>query len=132
MILVADDDRVFSRLLCEQLKRHGFQAVAVFDAIQAVMFAMRQPFEAILLDISMPGGTGMEVLKRVKASMKTNLTPVIVITSKDGDEIRTTTESLGADRFLRKPLEFDELARVLHEILDPKPPVTSASAAARV
>ena len=132
MILVADDDRVFSRLLCEQLKRHGFQAVAVFDALQAVTFAMRQPFEAILLDINMPCGTGMEVLKRLKASLKTNFTPVIVITSNDGDEIRSTTESLGADRFLRKPLEFDELARVLHEVLDPRPPATSASAAVRI
>ena len=122
MILVADDDRVYNRLLCEQLKRHGFQVMAVFDALQAVMFAMKQPFEAILLDISMPGGTGVEVLKRVKASLKTNLTPVIVITCREGDEIRATTESLGVDRFFRKPVEFEELARALDEILSHSAP----------
>jgi len=131
MILVADDDRVFSRLICERLNRHGFKAMAVFDATQAVVLAMRQPFEAILLDISMPGGTGVEVLKRLKASLKTNLTPVIVITGKEGDEVRSTSESLGADRFLRKPVEFEELARVLHEILDNRPPAASTPVRAR-
>lgn len=131
MILVADDDRVFSRLICERLSRHGFQAMAVFDATQAVVLAMRQPFEAILLDISMPGGTGVEVLKRLKASLKTNLTPVIVITANEGDEVQAIIQSLGAERYLRKPLEFEELASVLHEVLDKRSPAASTPARKR-
>ncbi|MGZ4831684.1 MAG: response regulator [Terriglobales bacterium] len=49
------------------------------DAMQAIMAALRTPPDAILLDVSMPGGTGLQVLRQLKNSVKTNMVPIIVI-----------------------------------------------------
>ena len=58
-ILVADDDRVVSTLVCALVRKKGWQAIAAFDANQAFMVAMQNPPpDAIILDIGMPGGTG--------------------------------------------------------------------------
>ena len=66
MILVADDDRVFNHLICRGLRQAGYTVLSAFDAFQASTMILRGDFEAVILDIQMPAGTGLEVLKRLK------------------------------------------------------------------
>ncbi|MGH7505209.1 MAG: response regulator [Longimicrobiales bacterium] len=112
-MLVADDDMVFVELIRSRFKAQGIEVSAAFDAAQALMFAMRQQPDAILLDIRMPGGNGLDTLKKLKVSAKTAMIPVIVVTSLENPQAEQDARSLGAAGFLRKPVSFDDVQRTL-------------------
>lgn len=114
-VLVADDDMVFVELIRARFRSKGVEVSAAFDAAQALMFAMRQQPDVILLDIRMPGGNGLDTLKKLKMSAKTAMIPVIVITSLEDPQAEATARSLGAAGFLRKPASFEDVQRALEE-----------------
>ena len=116
-ILIVDDDRVVSHLLTGRLRAKGYEVVNAFDAMQAMMAAMRSQPDAIVLDINMPGGTGIEALKRLKASSKTALIPVIVVSGTTDPQTPATVKTLGAAEFLPKPVDVDQLLRTLSRLL---------------
>jgi len=78
-LLIADDDRALSLLLSTRLRAKGWTVDVAHDAMQALMFAMRSSPDAIMLDIAMPGGTGIDALKKLKMSAKTTQIPVVVL-----------------------------------------------------
>ncbi len=113
-VLIADDDRVLTRLVTAGLKSRGWEVEVAHDAMQALMFAMKSPHpDVIALDIGMPGGTGFEVLKKLQQSSRTGQIPVVVVSGSisEGDEARVA--ELGAAAYLRKPVD----AQTLHETL---------------
>jgi DNA-binding response OmpR family regulator len=116
-ILVADDDPVLTRVLSTRLKKSGYQVVVVYDAMQAIKTALRILPAAILLDVNMPGGTGTQVLRQLKNSLKTNQIPIIVITASADPGTAKTVVDLGADRLMTKPPDFDRLECTLRELL---------------
>ncbi len=79
----------------------GWTVTVAFDAMQAMMFAMRVQPDVILLDINMPGETGVEALKKLKVSNKTAMIPLVILSGsiESGDEIMV--RALGAEGFLR-------------------------------
>ena len=120
-ILVADDDRVLSQLVCAVVRQAGHTPIAAFDAMQALMFAIRPPMPAlIILDINMPGGTGLEALKKLKLSARTAPIPVVVLTGSEEADMPDQVKALGATEFVAKPIDPDALTaviqRVLHEV----------------
>ena len=116
-ILVADDDRVLSQLLCEVVRKAGHVPIAAFDAMQALMFAMRTPAPGlIILDINMPGGTGLEALRKLKLSARTSPVPVIVLSGTDDAAMPEQVRALGADEFLPKPIDPDVLLGVIQRV----------------
>ena len=119
-ILIADDDRVLTQVLSVRLKQAGYGVVVVYDAVQAIRKALRDPPAAILLDVSMPGGTGLLVLRRLKNSITTKRIPIIVISGSTDSETRATVKSLGADEFLAKPPDFERLEAILKAWLCPE------------
>ena len=116
-VLIADDDRVYSHLLMRQLKAHGVDSTVAYDAMQAFMVSARIVPDAILLDVNMPGGTGLEVLKRLKQSSKTCMIPVIVISAGTDPNLPFTVKGLGADAFLQKPIPFESLFSKLSQLI---------------
>jgi DNA-binding response OmpR family regulator len=116
-ILVADDDRVLAQLLSSRLSKAKYSVIVSYDAMHAFMAAMKLAPAAVILDINMPGGTGLEVLKRLKSSSKTNLIPVIVLSgSADPADIQNVID-MGADEFLGKPPDFERLEGALTRLL---------------
>ena len=66
-VLVADDDKMLSQMLCSVLRQAGHKPTPAFDSVQALMNAMRQPVpDLVLLDIAMPGGSGLDMLSKLK------------------------------------------------------------------
>jgi CheY-like chemotaxis protein len=121
MILIADDDRAQCAMLSNWFKGRGHQVTIAHDAVQAWMAALRRPPDAIILDIHMPCGTGYAVLRQLKTSTKTNHVPVIVISGSISPEDEKTVPELGADVFLRKPVDFSTLGPSLDRVLSPSP-----------
>jgi CheY-like chemotaxis protein len=112
-ILIADDSRFHLALLTSSLESKGFEVLAAQDGLQASMLALRTQPNAIILDLSMPGGSGLEVLRRLKRSAKTKSIPVIVVTADSEPSTREYATLLGAVEFLNKPVDLDQLARRL-------------------
>jgi DNA-binding response OmpR family regulator len=121
-ILIADDDRVLNHLLTSRLKVKGCEVVNAFDAMQALMSAMRSTPDVILLDIHMPGGTGIEALKKLKANSKTAMIPVIVLSgSMDPNAAAALVCDLGAADFIPKPADPEAVFTAITKALDLTP-----------
>lgn len=121
LILVADDDRALSALLATFLEKQGFEVRVTFDALQTWMVALRTRPAAILLDIKMPGGTGLDVLKKLKGSTKTITIPVVAISAVNDPNLPTQAKSLGAEEFMAKPLDLPQVYEVLCRLLGRTP-----------
>jgi len=120
-ILIADDSPVQRQLLASFLSPKGFEAVFAVDALQAWMAALRSAPQLILLDINMPGGTGIEVLKRLRMSSKTQHIPVIVVSGEENPATESMAQSLGAVGFLHKPVGQEQLCAAVDRALHPVP-----------
>ncbi len=116
-ILVADDDKIQTLMLSRVLKAKGYKVATAYDAIQAWTAAIRTIPDAIILDIQMPGGTGIAVLKQLKTSTKTNQIPVIVLSGSIDPNASGSVLELGADRFLQKPVDPNALFSCLSDLL---------------
>ena len=119
-VLIADDDRVLSHLLSTRLKAKGCDILNAYDAMQAMMAAVRGKPDVILLDIHMPGGTGIEALKKLKANSYTTTIPVIVLSgSMDPVTAAALVRELGAEEFIPKPTDPDKVFDAVHRALNP-------------
>lgn len=70
----------------------------------------------VLLDLKLPRIDGLEVLRRLRADARTRLLPVVILTSSDEDEDRLQSYSLGANSYVRKPVDFDEFVRAAGQL----------------
>ena len=116
-ILVAEDDPVMVATLSGALKSRGYGVVIARDAMQAVMFAVQQQPNAILLDVNMPAGTGLGALKRLQASARTSSIPILVVSGSTDLTLPATVRADGAKGFFKKPVDLDALCARLEELL---------------
>lgn len=119
-VLIADDSRFQLQLLASFLG-NGFEVSFASDALQAWMGALRAKPDVILLDINMPGGTGLEVLKRLRMSTKTQHIPVVVVSGNESAETEAAARHLGAADFLHKPVEKEHLRTIVCRLLAARP-----------
>ena len=112
-ILVVDDTPANVKLLVDVLAAKGYAVASAVDGVQALAMIASQPFDLVLLDIMMPGLSGYEVCRRLRADPATALLPVVLCTSLDPNQERINGIEAGADDFLAKPINRPELfARV--------------------
>ena len=118
-ILIADDEPHSRRMLQTVLEIAGFEVDLRRDGSDALE-AVRgdEHYDLILLDIMMPGATGLEMLEKIRAMDGRKSTSVVVLTAKGQDEDRQAAFSLGADDFLTKPFSPRKLLARIHEIID--------------
>ncbi len=117
-ILVVDDDRVLSHLISSLLRGKGHKVVAAFDAVQAMQLAMKAPgYDAVILDVNMPGGSGEDTLRKLKMSTRTSQIPVIVLSGSIDEAGRKRVVQHGAAAALAKPLVPDDLFAALEGVL---------------
>lgn len=108
-ILIVDDESAARAALDTLLRREGFQVRDASDGPAALEACAAFRPDLILLDILMPGMNGFEVCRRIKATPETRLTPVVLITGLSATEDRINGINAGADDFLSKPIDFNEL-----------------------
>lgn len=106
-ILVSEDEKDLNRLICNTLIRAGYSVDFCYNGEDALDYIANADYDCILLDIMMPKLDGHEVLKRLRQQNKNF--PVIFLTAKDTIQDRITGLDLGADDYLVKPFDFDEL-----------------------
>lgn len=116
-VLLADDDKVQTLMLSSMLRAKGYKVDAAFDATQTFTTAIRTNPDVIVLDIQMPAGTGLLALERLKSSSKTSHIPVIVLSGSVDPNAEASVRQLGADVYLSKPVDVDELLGTLARVL---------------
>ena len=109
-VLVADDDDNIRLLVGEVVRSVGYDVIFASDGIQAQRMSAEVAFDIAILDISMPGHTGLEVCATLKSSNQTELVPVILLTARDSLDDKVNGLDAGADEYLTKPFQAKELA----------------------
>ena len=106
-ILVVDDDAEIAGAIAITLEREGYRCLKAADGLEAVDLALTKPVDLILLDVMMPKLDGLSALLRIRE--KRNL-PVIVLSAKSEDSDKILGLSMGADDYVTKPFNPQELA----------------------
>ena len=118
-ILVADDEPYIRRILTTLLEAASFDVDLVADGPTAMEHLEGdRDYCLILLDILMPGATGLEVLDRLRSLAHRRAVPVVILTAKGQDADRDQAVNLGADDFVTKPFSPKKLLARIDQILD--------------
>ncbi|MCU4413984.1 response regulator transcription factor [Acinetobacter sp. WU_MDCI_Axc73] len=113
-ILIIEDDFMIAESTLTLLKYHQFDVEWVNNGIDGLSQLSKQSFDLVLLDLGLPMMDGMQVLKQIR--QKTTV-PVLIISARDQLENRVDGLNQGADDYLIKPYEFDELLARIHALL---------------
>lgn len=117
LILVVDDDEIVARTIERSLRAGGFRVAVVYSGVEALRSARRQPPDLMVLDIIMPGLDGFEVCRQVRADPILKDLPILFLTAKAKEEDRIVGLRAGADDYLTKPFNLDELYLRVRAIL---------------
>lgn len=113
-VLVVEDEPLLATTLAMGLRAEGFLVVQSCDGVDGLWLASEHNFDVVVLDIMLPGLSGYEVLRRLRA--KDVWTPVLMLTAKDGEYDQTDAFDLGADDYLTKPFSFPILVARLRAL----------------
>jgi DNA-binding response OmpR family regulator len=113
-VLVIDDDHVLVDLLRDFLVTEGFIVEAAYDYDSGLASALNADHQLVVLDVMLPGGSGLELLKTVRVSSKV---PIILLSAVGETADRIIGLQIGADDYLVKPVAPRELAARIHAIL---------------
>ena len=130
-ILVADDSPTISSMLSFMLESQGYEVLVAEDGIEAIAIAYQQRPDLILLDIEMPRMNGYQTCRLLKDDEQTKRVPIIMLTSKDQRSDRFWGLTTGADEYLTKDFEPEELFALIDRCLKdraPAPPLPELTA----
>ena len=113
-ILLIDDDRKLCRLVRDYLTPMGYAVEPVHDGAEGAKLALAEPWDAIILDVMLPGLDGLEVLRRLR---QTSAVPVLMLTARSDEADRIVGLELGADDYLPKTFSPRELLARLRAVL---------------
>lgn len=114
-ILLVEDDLDLVQALGRALAVRGYAVMSCGDGLEALALCRRQRFDAIVLDLSLPGVDGLEVLARLRG--RDDMTPVLVLTARAAVSQRVMGLNAGADDYLPKPFDLDELDARLRALI---------------
>lgn len=103
-MLVVEDEERLAAALARGLRAEGFDVEVVDNGIDGYWRASERPYGAVVLDILLPGLNGYEVCRKLRADGV--VTPILMLTAKDGEYDEADALDLGADDFLRKPFSY--------------------------
>ena len=113
-VLLVEDEKGISSAICQVLKKENFTVDPVYTGTDGLDYALDENYDAIILDVMLPGMDGFQILKRIRE--KGIKTPVCMLTARSGLEDRVRGLESGADYYLPKPFQMAELTACLRAI----------------
>jgi DNA-binding response OmpR family regulator len=114
-ILVVDDEQDLCEILLYNLRAAGYEAEAAYSGEMAL--TMVRGYDLLILDVMMPGMSGFELAKRLKADAQTSPIPIIFLTAKDTEDDTLEGFGLGADDYVTKPFSVREVVARVKAVL---------------
>lgn len=105
-ILIIEDDTDINNLIAKALKKAGYTCTQAFSGTEGLFYAKNETFSLAILDLMLPGMSGEEVLKNLR---QFSAMPVIILSAKDSLDSKIELLTAGAEDYMTKPFELDEL-----------------------
>lgn len=115
-ILIAEDDTEINKLICKILEKGGYRAVSAFSGTEAELRFGMETYDMVILDLMMPGMDGESLLQKIRTDRKSDI-PVLILSAKSALEDKVTLLKSGADDYMTKPFEPDELLARVYALL---------------
>jgi DNA-binding response OmpR family regulator len=125
-VLIVEDEEKILRLLELELEIEGYQVGKAMDGKEALEAYQSRKWDLILLDVMLPGISGIELLRKIRT--KNNFTPVILLTAKGSVEDKVSGLDLGANDYITKPFQIEELLARIRAVLRMRPAAPSMEA----
>ncbi len=116
-VLVADDDPAIQELVRLTLESQGYQVLTAGSGVEVIRQALTHQPDLIILDILMPEMDGYEVLRLLKTTEETSRIPIVILTAYASDVGALVSWMEGADGYLAKPFNPDELVMLVERVL---------------
>ena len=116
-ILIADDDHRIVKALSVRLKARGYEIISAYDGVGAIKTAVEKSPDLIILDVSMPAGSGIHVAETLRGNSQACNIPIIFMTAKTNPEYFTKAMENSAIAFLTKPFEDNALVAMVDTAL---------------
>ena len=119
-ILCIDDDRIVLSFCSDALERHGFRTLVAKDGPAGIDTAKRERPDLILLDVMMPGMTGLETCRLLRAEAALRDTPILLLTASDDPDLGVKGRQAGATASMRKPFGTANIISAVEQALGRK------------
>ncbi len=116
-ILVAEDDRDIASLIAHYIQKSGWQAHIATSGDDALAHARKQPVDVAILDVMLPGISGLEVCRLLRADKNTATLPIIMVTARAEETDRIMGLEIGADDYISKPFSPNELVARIRALM---------------
>jgi len=114
-LLLAEDDTMLGDALSEALSQAGYKVSWFKDGESSELAAIYQPFDVAVLDINLPKRSGLDILKSLRTHKR--MLPVLILTARDTPPYRVEGLDLGADDYMVKPFDLEELLARLRSVI---------------
>lgn len=114
-VLVVDDNRDTTDLLCQSLEEHGYTAIPAYNGVEAIQKARNDVLDCVLLDIMMPEYSGLKVCYELKRQDATKHLPIVILSAKKDPKDISYAKQMGADDYLTKPVKLRKLLESLEK-----------------
>ncbi len=116
-ILIIEDEPAIAEVLVYNLEREGFKVQSVENGAEGLKMAKQQRPDLVLLDLMLPGKSGLEVCRELRANSGTTTVPIIVLTAKAEEADQVVGFAMGADDYVTKPFSVKILLQRVHALL---------------
>ena len=116
-LMLVEDNESNRKMILRRLRRQGYEVSGYADAESALAALEDETPDVLLMDISLPGMDGLEATRKLRGSPELNELPVVALTAHVREQDEERALEAGCDRFAEKPVEIDELTRIIEELL---------------
>ena len=117
-ILIVDDSTTMRQMVRFTLSSAGHRVLEAENGDKAIALAKSNQFDLVIADINMPGMNGLELVRALRALPEYKFTPVLVLTTEDGTDMKQKGKSAGATGWIVKPFNPEVLLSVLNRVLN--------------
>ncbi len=117
-ILIVDDDISVTNLLGKVLSAEGYETIAVNDSSTAIEVAVSTNPDLVILDLMMPQPDGFKVCRMLREDPNFMYTPILIVTALDDSDSRIVAFGAGANDYLTKPFNLEELISLTKALID--------------
>jgi two-component system chemotaxis response regulator CheY len=116
-ILAVDDSRSLRQMVSFSLKSAGYGVTEAADGVEALELAQRQQFDLVLTDQNMPNMDGLTLIQRLRQMPNFKRTPILMLTTESGDEMKSKGRAAGATGWIVKPFDPERLLAVVKKVI---------------